>query len=61
MEYYSSTTHIPNAESDVVQAYFSSCAKTLNCLESDTAKIIEIGNSIDSLQSKLKCEYWLLY
>ena len=56
MEYYSSTTQIPNAESDVVQAYFSSCAKTLNCLEKDTSRIIEIGNSIDEINDSLKNE-----
>ena len=54
MESYSSTTQIPNVESDVVQAYFSSCAKTLNCLEKDTSRIIEIGNSIDEINDSLK-------
>lgn len=54
MEYYSSTTQIPNAENEVVQAYFSSCAKSLNCLEKDTAKIIEIGNSIKEINDALK-------
>ncbi len=54
MEYYGSTTQIPNAENEVVQAYFSSCAKTLNCLEKDTSRIIAIGNSIDEINDSLK-------
>ena len=54
MEQYSSTTQIPNAESDVVQKYFSSCAKMLNNLEKDTSKIIDIGNSIADINDNLK-------
>ncbi len=53
---YSSTTQIPNAENEVVQAYFSSCAKMLNCLEKDTASIIEIGNSIKELNDGLSTD-----
>jgi hypothetical protein len=54
LEQYSSTTQIPNSENDIVQAYFSSCAKMLNCLEKDTSKIIDIGNSIDEINDSLK-------
>ncbi len=53
---YSSTTQIPNAISDVVQAFFSACAKMLNCLEKDTASIIAIANSIKELNDGLKSE-----
>lgn len=54
MEDYSSTTQIPNVESDDVQTYFGLCAKILNCLEKDTSRIIAIGNSIDEINDSLK-------
>ena len=56
MDYYGSTTQIPNAENEIIQAYFSACAKTLNCLEKDTSKIIQIGNSIDEINDNLKTD-----
>lgn len=56
MEDYSSTTQIPNIENDDVQTYFSLCAKMLNCLEKDTSRIIDIGNSIDEINDNLKKE-----
>lgn len=56
MEYYGSTTQVPNAANEVVQAFYSSCAKMLNYLEKDTSKIIEIGNSIKEINDNLKTE-----
>lgn len=53
IDQYSSTTQIPNAESEIVQKYFSSCAKMLNSLEKDTSKIIDIGNSIIDINGEL--------
>lgn len=53
---YDSTTNIPGVESDIVQSFFTSTSMLLNLLEKDTAKIIEIGNSIEDMNAKLEVE-----
>ncbi len=50
---FDSTTNIPNVEGDIVQSFFTTCSKLLTILEKDTAKIIDIGNSIEDLNKKL--------
>ena len=53
---YGSTTMIPNAEADIIQTYFTSCASLLNDIEKDTVKIVEIGNSYKDINESLKRE-----
>lgn len=53
---YSSTTNIPNAETELVQSFFATCASLLNLLEKDTTKIAEIGNSYKDLNAQLQQE-----
>ena len=53
---YGSTTNIPNAEADIIQTYFTSCATLLNYIEKDTVKIVQIGNSIKDLDDSLSKE-----
>ena len=55
-ETYSSTTNIPNGESEVIQSYFTMCSSLLSSLERDTVKIIQIGNSIEDINKKLENE-----
>ena len=53
---YGSTTNIPGVESDIVQSFFTSSSMLLNLLEKDTAKIIEIGNSIEDMNANLEVQ-----
>ena len=53
---YDSTTNIPSVESDIVQSFFTSTSTLLNLLEKDTAKIIEIGNSIEDMNAELEVQ-----
>lgn len=53
---YGSTTNIPGVESDMVQSFFTSTSMLLNLLEKDTAKIIEIGNSIEDMNAQLEVQ-----
>lgn len=53
---YDSTTNIPGVESDIVQSFFTSTSTLLNLLEKDTAKIIEIGNSIEDMNAELEVQ-----
>lgn len=53
---FDSTTNIPNVEDDIVQSFFTTCSMLLNLMEKDTAKIIDIGNSIEDLNAKLTVE-----
>ncbi len=48
-ESYSSTTQIPNSESELGQAFFTECAYLLNCLQKDTVAIAKIGDTIKEL------------
>ena len=53
---YGSTTNIPGVESDIVQSFFTSSSMLLDLLEKDTAKIIEIGNSIEDMNANLEVQ-----
>lgn len=53
---YESTTNIPNAEPELVQSFFSTCANLLNSLEKDTVTIVEIGEMMQETNVKLADE-----
>lgn len=53
---YESTTNVPNAEPELVQSFFSTCAKLLNLLEKDTVTIVEIGEMMQETNVKLADE-----
>lgn len=55
-ETYESTTNIPNAEPEVVQAFFTACTDMLVGLEKDTRKIAKMGNDIAALNNNLENE-----
>ena len=56
LDSYSSTTNIPNGETEIIQSYFTACSELLSYLEKDTVKIIQIGNSIKDLNTSLTNE-----